>query len=72
MTFSYRRYMDQVDMMSAIDLTALIVLVIFYTSFFIKMRLLKRQGINGNLLGKGEKPERARLIEKISKAITYG
>ena len=54
------------------ELMALIILMTFYASFFIKIILMKRQGITSNLLGKGEKPERARRIELWLKAVTYG
>jgi Putative protein-S-isoprenylcysteine methyltransferase len=57
--------------MKAVELTALLILVVFYSSFFIKMILLKRRGINSNLLGRGEKPTRARLIELILMVVTY-
>lgn len=57
--------------MTAIEITALTIWVIFYASFFGKMFLLKRRGIDANLLGKGEKPEKARRVERWLKAVTF-
>ena len=45
-------------------------LCLFYAVYIIKMLLLRRQGINGSLLGKGDKPAGAKTIEKLLKAAT--
>ena len=57
--------------MTAIEITALIILAAFYSSFFIKMILMKRRGISSNLLGKGQKSDRALIVERMLKAVTY-
>lgn len=57
--------------MSAVEITAFIILSLFYASFFIKMLLLKRRGINSNLLGKGRKPAKALSVEKSLKTVTF-
>ena len=54
-----------------VQLLVLFVLCVFYISYLVKMLLLKRQGITGNLLGKGQKPIKAIRIEVILKSITY-
>ncbi len=41
----------------------LLMLCGFYTTYAVKMLMLKARGIQGNLLGKGNKPEGARVVE---------
>ena len=48
----------------------LAILAAFYGIYLLKMLLLRRQGIDGSLLGKGEKPERKRLVEVILRLVT--
>jgi len=57
--------------MTAIETAALIIWGIFYASFFTKMILMRRQGINSNLLGIGEKPEKTRTVEQMLKVVTF-
>jgi len=57
--------------MTAIQTGALLILTVFYASFFIKAIMMKRRGIDSNLLGKGQKPEKARRVEQRLKAVTY-
>jgi len=58
--------------MTTVQTSALVILTVFYASFFLKMLGLKRRGIDSNLLGKGEKPAAARRVERWLKAVTYG
>jgi len=46
-------------------------LCLFYITYFTKMLLLKKQGILGDLLGKGEKPKKEIRIEIFLKSVTY-
>lgn len=57
--------------MSAPLIVALIIWAAFYVSFFAKMLLMKKRGINSNLLGRGQKPEKARRVEVMLKAVTF-
>ncbi len=57
--------------MGAIEALGLIIPAVFYGSFAAKMLFMKRRGIDSNLLGRGEKSERARRVEKWLKAITF-
>lgn len=49
----------------------LITLCVFYGVYLIKMSMLRKQGIRGNLLGKGNKPKSVVLIEFCLKIITF-
>lgn len=45
-------------------ITLVIVSLLFiYIAYFVKALMLKRQGITVNLLGKGDKPKTARIVE---------
>ena len=48
----------------------LVALCAFYAIYFIKMLALRRQGIDGNIMGKGDKPRAARRVELALKAVT--
>lgn len=48
----------------------LIILTAFYGIYLVKMLLLRRQGIDGSLLGKGEKTEKKRVVELILRLVT--
>ena len=54
-----------------IQITVLSLLCLFYIIYFTKMLLLKKQGISADLLGKGDKPQKAARIELFLKSITY-
>ena len=54
-----------------IQITAIILLSVFYLSYLLKMLLLRKQGIKGDLLGKGKKSKRATGIERVLKLITW-
>lgn len=56
--------------MDIIKISALILLSAFYITYFIKMRLLKRQNITGNILGKGQKPKAKAHFETILRTAT--
>lgn len=58
--------------MNVVETAALAILTAFYASFFLKMLRMKRQGLDSNLLGKGEKAESARRVELRLKAVTAG
>lgn len=49
----------------------LLVLSAFYLLYLAKLVDQRRQGIRTNLLGKGEKPTKARNIERVLKIVTY-
>lgn len=49
---------------------SLLILAAFYGIYLTKMLLLRRQGIDGSLLGKGKKPDKKRLVEIILRAAT--
>ncbi len=49
--------------MNALSIWTLVLLLCFYAAYLSKMYMLKRQGIEGNLLGKGEKPRKVRRNE---------
>ena len=46
------------------------ILSAFYIIYFAKMLMLKKQGIQGNILGKGKKPRQAIIIEWVLRLIT--
>ena len=56
--------------MGSVQIITLFLLGVFYISYIVKMFLLKRRGISGNLLGKGNKPKNALLVEKILRLAT--
>ena len=43
----------------------LLILCGFYITYAVKMLMLKSRGIQGNLLGKGDKPEGAKVVELV-------
>ena len=49
--------------MQPLHITLIAVIVAFYTAYLTKQLLLKRQGIQGNRLGKGTKPKRTQRLE---------
>lgn len=54
-----------------IQIIVLSLLCSFYIAYFTKAVILKRQGISVDLLGKGDKPQKAARIEIALKAITW-
>ena len=56
--------------MDWIQITALILLCVFYIAYVTKTLILKRHGITANLLGKGDKPKAARTVEVCLRATT--
>ncbi len=57
--------------MENIKMIVFMLLCLFYAAYLIKMILLRRQGVSGDLLGKGGKPSRAKSIEVLLKIVTY-
>jgi len=58
--------------MNLFKLLGMIIFLMFYSSYFIKMILLqRRQGIKTDRLGRGSKPRRTRNIEILLKITTY-
>jgi hypothetical protein len=57
--------------MDELNMLGFIVLILFYGSYLCKQVLLKRQGINTNRLGRGNKPARTFKIEKALKFATF-
>lgn len=49
----------------------LLPLTAFYGAYLTKMLLLKRQGVQGNTLGKGSKPAKVKVVERLIQVITY-
>lgn len=58
--------------MSVFQLLSLPLLCLFYIVYILKMLALKRRGINGQLLGKGDKPKAARIVEICLRVVTGG
>ncbi|MCL2172877.1 MAG: isoprenylcysteine carboxylmethyltransferase family protein [Candidatus Bathyarchaeota archaeon] len=56
--------------MDIIKIFAIVLLSAFYIIYFIKMLLLKRQNITGNILGKGQKPKEKAHFETILRTVT--
>lgn len=57
--------------MNIYQILYLIPLSAFYIAYLAKMLMLKRQGIRGNILGKGSKPKKVMLVERLIQTITY-
>lgn len=53
-----------------INILGFIILASFYITYIVKMLFLKKQGITGNLLGKGDKKPKALIIEELLKYAT--
>jgi protein-S-isoprenylcysteine O-methyltransferase Ste14 len=56
--------------MNTVQFLTLILLTAFYAAYLVRMLLLRKQGIAGNLLGKGDKPEKELLVERLLGAAT--
>lgn len=50
---------------------AILVMIAFYVSYFSKMLLQRKQGVQTDQIGKGTKPEKVLLIERLMKIATY-
>ncbi len=57
--------------MTTIQGLFLVLWTAFYGAYVLKMRLLRRQGIRADILGKGEKPKGCAALETAMKAVTY-
>lgn len=49
----------------------LLPITVFYIAYLAKMQALRRQGIQGDTLGKGSKPKNVKIVEQAIKVITY-
>jgi len=59
-------------MTTILQAAAVGLLAVFYIAYLAKMLLLRRRGISGNLLGKGEKPQKELRIEIFLRTVTFG
>ena len=59
------------DPMNQLQLSALGVMAMFYTSYFCKMILQRKQGIQTDQIAKGDKPPKVLRIEFLMKIATY-
>lgn len=57
--------------MSVWQIIFLLLLSAFYITYFVKMFMLKKQGIKGNLLGKDNKPKSAIIFDMILSVVTF-
>lgn len=57
--------------MTAVQTLFLILWVAFYGAYVLKMLMLRRQGVRGDILGKGEKPKGRAALEMGIKIVTY-
>lgn len=57
--------------MTAIQFSALGILATFYTAYFTKILLQRRQGIQTDQIGKGNKPRKILVVERLMKLATY-
>lgn len=58
--------------MDLMKVFAILVMVVFYTSYFSKMLLQRKQGVQTDQIGKGKKPKNVLLVERLMKLVTYG
>lgn len=54
-----------------VKILALILLAAFYISYIVKLLMLRRQNIQADILGKGEKPKGRAILEIALKCVTY-
>ena len=57
--------------MTALQIMALAVMATFYTAYFTKMLLQRRQGVQTDQIGKGNKPRKLLMVELLMKLATY-
>lgn len=57
--------------MTASKIISLILLAFFYLVYIAKMLMLKKQNIQGNILGKGQKPKNIAVFEIVLKIFTF-
>jgi protein-S-isoprenylcysteine O-methyltransferase Ste14 len=57
--------------MEIVKIFALVLLSAFYIVYFVKMFLLKRQNIQGNILGRGQKPKEKAHFEMFLRVVTF-
>lgn len=52
-------------------ITALLLLAVFYAAYFAKLLLQKRKGVKTDQIGRGKKPKKTLVIERLMKLATY-
>lgn len=57
--------------MAAIQWAALAVVAAFYAAYFTKMMLQRRGGVKTDQIGKGSKPRKVLVVERLMKIATY-
>lgn len=57
--------------MFRVKCAALSIMLVFYLAYFSKMLLQRKQGIQTNQMGKGTKPKKVLLIERLMKVAAY-
>jgi protein-S-isoprenylcysteine O-methyltransferase Ste14 len=57
--------------MGVLSYLGILVFILFYGSYLSKQLLLKQQGITSDRLGRGDKPKRTLIIEKLLKTATF-
>lgn len=57
--------------MTLIQILFLALWMVFYGAYLLKKFLLKKQGIQADILGKGQKPSKRVIIETLIKTVTY-
>lgn len=57
--------------MNQLKALALLIFILFYSSYLSKQLALKRQGIASDRLGRGSKPKRTLIIERALKTATF-
>jgi protein-S-isoprenylcysteine O-methyltransferase Ste14 len=62
---------DIITDMTLFQIIAIFLLVAFYIIYITKMLMLKKQNIQGNILGKGQKPKGKAIFEIILKIFTF-
>lgn len=52
-------------------IAALLLLAVFYAAYFAKLLLQKRKGVKTDQIGRGKKPKKTLVIERLMKLATY-
>lgn len=55
----------------ALRFVALLLLAVFYAAYFVKLLLQKRNGVTTDQIGRGRKPKKTLVIERLMKLATY-
>ncbi len=57
--------------MTAIQISALVVMALFYIAYFSKILFQRKKGIQTDQIGKGDKPKKILVVETLMKIATY-